>query len=412
MGFSGENLVILGAGPAGLAAAIFALRANNFKHVLILERNPQPGRKFLLSGSGQCNVTHGGAMTEIVKHYGSEKKARFVRPALAAFDNRAVQAFFEEMGTPLFEREDGKIFPKSLRSRNLLDVMLREFMQLGGQMETEAAVEEIFCTESGFRLCGKRGQKAMKAIWLSETMILATGGASYPATGSQGDGFRFAEMLGHRIVPPRSALSPVYVKDFAFTELAGISVRNTELELQRNDKRIATNTGDVLFTHHGLSGPGILDLSRHIEPGDTVCVALTMNTARLPEFLTGKKMLRRALEPLDIPERLLLRVLEVLQIPPETSASEVSRDLRNRLQKSLACFPFIVQKLGGWHEAMATAGGVALDEVDRKTMRSRIVPGLFFAGEILDIDGDTGGYNIQFALSSGKLAGESAGRTN
>ncbi len=403
------HTLIVGAGPAGIAAGIFALRADPERRVHILERNSQPGRKFLLSGSGQCNVTHGGPIGDFSTHYGDVKKARFVQPALTAFDNGAVMQFFEELGVPLWEREDGKIFPRSLRSRDLLNAMLRDFSQRGGRIETGISVGNVFRTKFEFRIEGESEPDRTNATWFSETLILATGGASYPATGSRGDGFRFAESLGHRIVSPRPALTPIFVRDAAFLDLAGISVRQTKIELQRRQKRIATNVGDVLFTHHGLSGPGILDLSRTIEPGDTIRVALTPDSARVQELLTGKKTLRHALEPLAIPERLLLRLLETLGIRPETPASEVVREQRKRLQESVAGLPFIVEKLGGWKESMVTAGGVALDEVDRKTMRSRRVPGLSLAGEILDIDGDTGGYNIQFALSSGRMAGEKAG---
>lgn len=398
--------LIVGAGPAGLSAGIAALRARPGSEVRILERNARPGVKLLLSGSGQCNVTHAGTVGDFLAHYGGVKKARFVKPALTAFDNEAVKRFFERLGVPLWEREDGKVFPRSLKSRDLLNALVREFENRGGVLQTGAVVDSVHRTENGFLLQGNSGSEPRESRWTAEILVLATGGASYPATGSRGDGFRWAESLGHRIVPPRPALTPLYIRYFVFGELAGIALRQTAIEVRRGDRRIATNRGDVLLTHHGLSGPGILDLSRSVTPGDTVHVALTPHAPRLPELLTGKKTLRNALAPLELAERLLLRLLETLEIRPECPAAEVTREQRKRLEAALDGFPFVVERLGGWNEAMVTAGGVALEEVDRRTMRSRLVSNLFFAGEILDIDGDTGGYNIQFALSSGKTGGE------
>lgn len=395
--------LIVGAGPAGLSAGIAALRARPGSEVRILERNARPGVKLLLSGSGQCNVTHAGTVEDFLAHYGGVKKARFVKPVLTAFDNEAVKRFFERLGVPLSEREDGKIFPRSLKSRDLLDALVREFENRGGMLQTGAVVESVHRTGEGFLLKGNSGSESQGSRWTAEILVLAAGGASYPATGSRGDGFRWAESLGHRIVPPRPALTPLYVRDFAFGELAGIALRQAAIDVRRGDRRVATNRGDVLLTHHGLSGPGILDLSRSVAPGDTVHVALTSHARRLPELLTGKKTLRNTLAPLELAERLLLRLLETLEIRPACPAAEVTREQRKHLEAALDGFPFIVERLGGWKEAMVTAGGVALEEVDRRTMQSRLVPNLFFAGEILDIDGDTGGYNIQFALSSGGM---------
>lgn len=399
------DLLIVGAGPAGLAAGIAVTTSfptsSSPMSVGVLERNATPGRKLLLAGSGQCNLTHGGPISSFLEHYGGEKKARFVKPALFEFDNVWTSRFFERHGVPLLQREDGKIFPQTLRGKDVLAALTDAFSNQGGRLLTNRTVRAVEKTDYGFRIETEQGGIESKKL------VLATGGASYPATGSTGDGFRFAEMFGHSLVEPRPALTSITVKDYPFTDSAGISFRDAPIEILNGDKRISSGRGDVLLTHRGLSGPGILDLSRTIRRGDTVRVALG-DSHSVQNLLSGKKSIKNALIPLGISERFLIRLLEFLEIDPDRSASEVNRSERKRLENAIGGFPFVVERLGGWNEAMCTVGGVALNEVNRQTMESRIVPGLFFCGEILDVDGDTGGYNIQFALSSGFLAGKHA----
>jgi len=213
--------------------------------------------------------------------------------------------------------------------------------------------------------------------------------------------------MEHRIVPPRPALTPVIVERHPLAEAAGISFDDVPIAIYRGGKKMRTGQGDVLLTHRGLSGPGILDLSRFLEPKDTIHLPICKNATELTIFLSGKKLLKNALIPLGIPERLLSLLLAELGISPESAAAEIDRNTRRRLEDALSGFAFVVDHLGSFNEAMATCGGVALEEVNRQTMESRLVPGLSFCGEVLDVDGDTGGYNIQFALSSGFLAGQS-----
>ncbi|MDR0705022.1 MAG: NAD(P)/FAD-dependent oxidoreductase [Planctomycetaceae bacterium] len=394
------DVLIVGAGTSGLVAGIAS--AKNYRGtVCVLERNPEPGCKFLLSGSGQCNVTHGGSITDFLNHYGDTKKARFVQPALLAFDNIAVTEFFEQRGVPILEREDGKIFPKSLKSEDLLKVLVAELRKQGGILQTETVVENITKTDNGFLLATNRGEFCTKKL------ILATGGQSYPSTGSRGDGFRFAERLGHHLIEPKPVLTPVIVRNYPFAGLSGISFWSSKIEVYRNGKRLKSGRGDILLTHRGLSGPGILDLSRDIEPDDELRISIIKPEEFTPEVFTGKKTLKNALQRFDIAERFLVQILDSFHIAPDQPATETNRETRKKIELALTCYPFIVERLGGWNEAMATGGGVVLDEVNRKTMESRIVPDLYFCGELLDIDGNTGGYNIQFALSSGFLAGNS-----
>ncbi len=429
-----SNIIVVGGGPAGFAAGIFALRTLNAQgsetrsvSVTILERNTIPGRKLLLAGSGQCNLTHTGTLDEFLEHYGSAgaaetaKRKRFIKPCLNAWDNHATIRFFEELGVPLGERNDGrqndhrdgKIFPKSLKSRDILHALTQEFWRLGGKMATETLVTAISRTEKEFvydTVSVKTAFAKQRETRCCAALILAAGGSSFPVTGSDGTGFRLAKQLGHSLSEPRPALVPIIVSDYRFADCAGASIKRAEITVWRGGRKVATNQGDVLLTHHGLSGPGMLDLSRSIFPGDHIRVALSFNAAALPTLLFGKKTLRVALKSLGIPDRILARVLTILSIRPEMPACEVPRSARIALQNALSGWEFLVQKRGGWKEAMVTAGGVTQREVNRLTMESRLVPKLYFAGEILDVDGDTGGYNIQFALSSGRLAGDSAAK--
>ena len=394
-------MLILGAGPAGLVCGIAA--ASCGEQVVVLEKNDRPGVKLRLSGSGQCNLTHGGPIERFLNRYGDTKKSRFVKPALFAFTNTDTVRFFEQHGVPLFEREDGKVFPRSLQSSDILRVLTETLQANSGDLRTGVAIHTIRRTDDGFLVETNQGNFASKRL------AIATGGMSYPKTGSTGDGYQIAKQWGHRIVPPRPALTSVAIECYPFTEAAGISFDDVPIDVYRNGKKIRHGYGDVLLTHRGLSGPGILDLSRFLEPKDTLRLPICKNTIELKTLLSGKRLLKNALTPLGIPDRLLLLLLGELGISPESVTAEIDRNTRQRLEQALSGFAFVVEQLGGFDEAMATCGGVALEEVNRQTMESRLVPGLFFCGEVLDVDGDTGGYNIQFALSSGFLAGR--GRT-
>ena len=397
-------MLILGAGPAGLACGIAA--ATRGERIVVLEKNDRPGIKLRLSGSGQCNLTHSGTIDDFLNRYGNAKKSRFVKPALFAFSNTDTVRFFEQHGVPMFEREDGKVFPRSLQSGDVLHALTETLKANNGDLRTSVAIHTVRRTDDGF--CVETDQ----GTFSSERLVIATGGTSYPKTGSTGDGYRFAKQLGHRIVPPRPALTPVIVERYSFAEAAGISFENVPITVHRNGKKIRQGHGDVLLTHRGLSGPGILDLSRFLEPQDTLCLPICKNSIELKTLLktllNGKRLLKNALTPLGIPDRLLLLLLAKLGISSEASAAEIDRNTRQQLEQALSGFAFVVGQLGNFDEAMVTSGGVALEEVNRQTMESRIVPGLFFCGEVLDVDGDTGGYNIQFAFSSGFLAGVSS----
>jgi predicted Rossmann fold flavoprotein len=443
------DIAIIGGGPAGLMAAIAAAgqlaaagtpwsagqhrpsdaisRIPGTGRVVVFEKGPRPGRKLLASGSGRCNLTHEGDIGSFLGHYsGGEKPpgnpaddgsrpsgsaGRFLRTALYGFDNEALRLWLYQRGLPTEADDNGKVFPVSGRSADVLAVLLREAEAAGVEIRLSSAVGGLSrkcLPDSGgwFELAGGSGS------WLARAVVLAAGGHSYPALGSSGDSWRLAAGLGHTIVDPGPALAPVHVDTFAWKVCAGISLPGSMLAIRRNGKIVAKGYGDVLFTHGGLSGPGILDSSRWMQQGDEVVLPLgpfgtvdeadaalqsscAANPGRQVRSLLGELM----------PKRLAEVLMGLAECPGETRAAQLTRACRQRLATGLGGESFVVERLGSLDEAMASRGGVALDEVDGKTMMSRLIPGMFCAGEALDVDGDTGGYNLQAAFSTGRLAG-------
>ncbi|WP_342675755.1 NAD(P)/FAD-dependent oxidoreductase [Methanofollis sp. UBA420] len=394
------DLIVIGAGPAGLFAA--ARTGAGGGTVLLLEKKKMPGRKLLVSGSGQCNITHAGSVTEFFTRYG--KHGQFLKPALRAFTNADLIAHVTGRGVPLTTEEGGKVFPTSRKAQDVLDLLLAECRDAGVTVRCGEPVVAVEKSGDGFSVRTAVGEYG------STFLLIATGGASYPATGSTGDGYAFAASLGHTIAGTAPALAPVTVRDYPFADLAGISLQGVTVSLFRDGKKIGDQRGDLLFTHEGLSGPAILDLSRFIEPGDTLVVPVLPEGMR--EEITaalaagGGARVRSVLSRYPVPERLLKRLIDLSEVPPEATCAHLTKAARTRLLQHLTACTLTVDALGGYGVAMVTRGGVALDEVNQKTMGSKRVEGLYFAGEVLDIDGDCGGFNIQAAFSTAALAAE------
>ena len=402
------DVIIIGTGPAGLFCAINCAKKTDTK-ILVIEKNSSPGKKFLLSGTGQCNITHTGNISDFTSHYGDG--GDFVKPALSAFTPAAMINFLNENDIPTVEKENGKIFPESMRAIDVLSMMIELCENNGIEFRFDFPVTETIYDNGKFTVSGENEK------FTASVLVIATGGESYPATGSTGDGFKFAASLGHSIIEPGPSLTPVYIRSFPFMELSGISFRNRNISLFKNGKKTCSSSGDILFTHKGLSGPAILDMSRYISRGDIIEVSLTgkkteeMNNDFIIESrIQGKKSIKTFLKNYDISERLIAMILAQEGIDPLKNVSEINKTERIKLFKSLGEYPFIVEGKGDFNIAMATTGGVCRDEIDKRTMESKIIPGLYFAGEVIDIDGDTGGYNIQWAFSSGKNAADAIKR--
>ena len=398
------DVAVIGAGPAGLFCAIHA--AAEGCRVLVLEKNPAPGAKLLLAGLGQCNLTHDGEIREFVTHYGDHGK--FLKPALMFFTNRGLADFFSTRGLPIETEENGKMFPRTRQSADVLAALLAECGKRGVMIRCSEPVTGISLVGGSFDVV------TGTAAYPARTVVITTGGASYPQCGTTGDGYRLAAALGQPLTETGPALTPLLVRPFPFASLMGISFEQMRFSVWREGKKRADHTGDVLFTHLGLSGPGILDASRGIRHGDVIRLSFA-GAMRREEFAAD--LAKRAAEnpgwqvgtilaKYPIPERLNRRLLKISGIPDDLKCAHFSAAQRAALVTNCTGFPLTVTALGDYKIAMVTRGGVALEGVNAKTMESKIVPGLFFAGEVLDVDGDTGGYNLQAAFSTGYLAAQ------
>jgi predicted Rossmann fold flavoprotein len=406
------DLIIVGAGPSGLFCGINAMQKG--KKILILEKKNSPGHKLLISGTGQCNITHDGDIQDFLDHYGDH--GRFLRPALLGFTNSDLISFFKKNGLGMVREKGDKIFPETLRARDVLNILTLQCQELGVAIKCNQAVKSITRNEDGFLV------SCDGVNYRSKLLIIATGGCSYPATGSSGDGYRFAGILGHHLAEIGPALTPLLIKDYPFSDLAGLSFPDMKISLYRHAK-IREHRGDILFTHEGLSGPGILDLSRYIRAGDVLKLSFVPDDKRkaLEEWLVkrarqdGKRSLLSVLADLshfELPivplyPRLIKRILEISGIANDLQMAQLTREARSCLIDNLHGLSLVVSDLCGYNIAMVTRGGVETVEVDPKTMQSRLVKGLYLVGEVLDVDGDTGGYNLQAAFSTGMLAARS-----
>jgi predicted Rossmann fold flavoprotein len=398
------DVAVIGAGPAGLFCAIQA--AGQGRRILVLEKMETPAQKLLLAGSGQCNITHDGGIENFPAHYGDA--GTFLKPALLAFTNHDLIRFFHERGLAMEVREDGKVFPATRKSSDVLSLLISACEKQGVDLRFGEPVTGLTKEQSAFTITTARNR------YHASCLVIATGGKSYPATGSTGDGYRFAAGMGHTVTEIAPALAPLLIQEFPFSGLSGMSFPRMHFSVWGEGKKLFHHTGDVLFTHTGLSGPGILDCSRNIRSGDVVRLSFTdgefdegfrsLFLGQLAE--EGTRRVTSVVSGYHIPERLVKKILELAGIPHEITCAHLSRQHRRTLVSSLTGYPLTVDALGDFSVAMVTRGGIARGEVNPKTMESRIVKNLYFAGEVLDIDGDTGGYNIQSAFSTGMLAAQ------
>ncbi len=395
------DVIIIGAGAAGLFAA-----ANlKDKKVLILEKNKTPGKKLLLSGAGQCNYTNNCEIDEFLQKYGD--KGKFIKPALYNFSNKDAIDFFRENGLKSIIREDNKVFPYSLKAIDVLNVLLDCVKHAEIQYNTSVKKVSYDELKKLFYI------KTDSISFACNNLIIATGGKSYPNTGSTGDGYEFAASLGHSIVVPKAALAPVYVENYQFSQLSGVSFSNIKLSLWKNNKKEKEFAGDFLFTHENISGPVVINNSRYMNSGDIVKINFTsfFNEEEFKVYFeniitNSKSSIKIAMKELNLPRRFIEKILELCRIDENLNCSQISKDKRKNLIEMLSAHPMKIQKLGNYNIAMVTNGGVSTSEIYHKTMESKITPNLYFVGEVLDYDGDTGGFNIQGAFSTAKLAAD------
>ncbi|MBP7049983.1 MAG: NAD(P)/FAD-dependent oxidoreductase [Phycisphaerae bacterium] len=411
-----EDLCVIGAGPAGLTAAIHA--AQNRARVLVLETNTTAGRKLLLTGGGRCNFTHVGGPEDLAKAFG--KPGRFLRQALYEFPPAQVREFFQWRELPSTVEANGCVFPISDQAADVRNVLVAEAAKLGVRIRYQLRVDDVAAGSEGFVIRTAGGQVHASRV------ILATGGLSWPQTGSTGDGYRFAAQLGHTVIAPKPALVPLVVRETWMSELAGVSVANVRLRATV-DAHPVVSAGNMLFTQRGIGGPAAQDLSRHLTDAlfEGQC-GIPVEIDLLPDLdeVQLDRQLQQGLQAQ--PKKTVANVLsECLSLPRQLSqtlcllagcardgqAGQLPGPGRRQLVRTITRLPLCVTGTESIAKATVTRGGVSRDQIDPKTLESKVRPGLFFAGEVIDLDGPCGGYNLQMCWSTGALAGRSAAQT-
>ena len=404
--------IIIGGGPAGMFAAITA--ASRGQKVLLLERNDRLGKKLLITGKGRCNVTNNCTAQEVLQN--TPRNGRFLFSALTAFPPEKTMAFFEEHGCTLKTERGNRVFPVTDKAASILDCLQKELNRQKVTVKT-ARVKEIIMLEG--RAVGVKTQN--DEVLLSNWVLLATGGASYPTTGSSGDGYAMAEKLGHTIVPAVGSLVPLETAGRDCQDMQGLSLRNVAVKLvNAKGKVLYRDFGELLFTHFGISGPTVLSASCHLK-GEGCKLVIDLKPA-LEENKLDDRILRdlelyknRAMENalIDLlPKSMIPVVLRRLDIDPAMQANALTKQKRRALVELLKGFSVEITGKRPVAEAIITSGGVKVAEIDPKTMESKKVPGLYFAGEIIDCDAYTGGFNLQIAWATAYAAGMAAGTIN
>lgn len=382
--------------------------------VTLFEKMSRVGRKLGITGKGRCNLTNTADVAEVVRNLPGNGK--FLYSALKKFSSADTVSFFEDLGVVTKVERGGRIFPASDDASEVIDALLRRLIILGVDVRTNSTVTKILAEShkvTGVLVNGK--------ILACDAVILATGGASYPATGSTGDGFRMARQLGHNVTPILPALVPLETEEDFVRDVQGLSLKNVRVKLLADGKSVAEQFGEMLFTHFGVSGPIILTLSRRaaqlLADGRFVELELNLKPALKPEQLDARilrdfdkfkrKSLKNALVEL-LPAKLIPIVLDLAYLAEGKRVDEVTQAERRRLAEILQSFPLTITRTRPLEEAIVTAGGVDVKELDPRTMRSKLVEGLFVVGEVADVDGFTGGFNLQAAWSMGNVAGISA----
>ncbi len=406
------DVIVVGAGPAGLLAAGRA--AEQGGRVLVLEKMRQEGRKLLITGKGRCNITNDAPISEFIKHVFPE--GRFLKNAFSRFYSKDIIELLLKHGVEATLERGGRYFPASNKSADVLDALLKWVNGLNVEIRCGYRVEKLLVEDNEIKGVLVNGKQIK-----SSRVIIATGGKSYPATGSTGDGYELAKQAGHSVVPARPALVPLVTEGNVAQKLQGLNLKNVNAVVWVNDKKAGEAFGEMLFTHFGLSGPIILTLSRivvdELQKKNKVEVTIDLKPAldeqkldnRLIRDLNehGKKKLGNIFRNW-LPSSMIPVFIELLEIDPEKECHQVTSVERKKIRFLLKNLRFSISGHRSFKEAIITAGGIPTKEISPKTMESKLVQGLYFAGEVIDLDAETGGYNLQIAYSTGWLAGDSS----
>ncbi len=397
------DVIVIGGGPAGMFAAITA--AHRGSRVLLLERNDRLGKKLLITGKGRCNVTNDCDSQEVLQNI--PRNGRFLYSAMAAFPPASVMKFFESHGCPLKTERGNRVFPVTDKSMSVLNCLQDQLRQNHVTVRSERVCEIL--TREGT----VSGVRTEKNTYMADKVILATGGLSYPTTGSTGDGYEMAKALGHTVTAPEGSLVPLETAGQDCPDMQGLSLRNVGVKLMgEKNKVIYKDFGELLFTHFGVSGPTVLSASAHLKGNCRLVIDLkpALDEGKLDarilrdlEMYQNRSM-ENALTDL-LPRSMIPVVLHRLSIDPNMQANSLTRQQRRAMVELLKAFSLDITGKRPVSEAIITSGGVKVSEIDPKTMESKLVPGLYFAGEIIDCDAYTGGFNLQIAWATAYAAG-------
>lgn len=405
-----DDVIVVGGGAAGCMAALAAARQG--AAVTLVERNQKLGRKLYITGKGRCNVTNDCTVPELLQCI--PQNSRFLTSALTRFPPEQVKAFFESCGVALKTERGNRVFPCSDKSADIIDALLLALRRAGVRLLQDRVIRLRLGNET---LLGAEGEHN---FYPCKAVILATGGVSYPLTGSTGDGYALAASAGHTVIPPRGSLVPLVAEQDFCARMQGLSLRNVAIQVKNSKKKtVYAEQGELLFTHFGLSGPLILSASAHMRNFQTDRYTVVMD---LKPALTEEKLEKRLLRDFEenanrnfrhvlegLVPRLMVPVLaELSGIPEDLKANSITKVQRRRLLELLKGLRVDIRGPRPVEEAIVTAGGIRVSEVDPRTMASKRMPGLFLAGELLDVDAYTGGFNLQIAWSTGHAAGEGA----
>ena len=404
-----SEVIVIGGGPAGMFAALFAAR--NGHKVTLIEKNEKLGKKLYITGKGRCNITNAGDMEDLFDHVVSNPK--FLYSAFYSFDNQMVISFFEEHGLSTKVERGNRVFPVSDHSSDVIAALQRALLSQKVEILLYTKVERLLVEEE----CIKGVVLSNKKELYADAVIVATGGLSYPTTGSTGDGYRFAEESGHRIKNTTPSLVPFEVKENWCRDLQGLSLKNIRIAIKKEKKTVYDDFGEMLFTHFGVSGPVILSASAAIRPeeiekGLSLFIDLkpaldedTLDKRVLKDFEEAKnKQFKNAVSHL-FPTKLIPVMIELSGIDPDKKVNEIAKEERKAFVHLMKNLELTITGTRGFKEAIITKGGVSVKDVNPSTMESKRLHGLYFCGEVLDLDAYTGGYNLQIAWSTGYLAG-------
>jgi len=406
------KVAVIGAGPAGMMAAIKASELG--AKVVLIEKNNNLGVKLLSTGKGRCNITNKtDDVKELVKRYG--KNGKFLFSCLHKFDINDAIHFMEQGGVPVQVERGNRVFPVSGLASDVLNVFTKSLNKLKVDVKTGTAVKQVEKDKDTIsRIVLSNGQ-----VVEADQYIICTGGKSYPETGSTGDGYQWAKNLGHIIVKPTPALTPVIIKERYTRDIEGLSLKNVEISIYAKNKKIDSRVGEALFTKNGMSGPIILDMSKKIQENLDKNLILRIDFKPALDFTKldkriqsdwqeePNKMFKNSLSKL-LPKKIIPLMIKLSEINPDKKVNSISKQERNILLHLLKEFKLTIKDLIGFKKAIITSGGIKQSEIDPKTMKSKVIDNLYFAGEIIDVDGPTGGYNLQVCWSTGYTAGESS----